>query len=36
MPGSASWLIRISPKTFVSNCRRIESMATDSMAPDWL
>ena len=36
IPGSASWHIRASPKTFVSNWRRTSSMGTVSIAPDWL
>ena len=34
IPGRTSWLIRISPKTFVSNCRRMTSSGIDSTAPD--
>ena len=36
MPGRQSWLMRMRPKTFVSNCRRIDSSSIDSTAPDWL
>lgn len=34
--GSTSWHIRTSPKTLVSNWRRISSPLTVSTAPDWL
>ena len=36
IPGSTSWHMRTSPNTLVSNCLRTLSIATDSIAPDWL